>query len=784
MEENFPHLNIQREAPVNEKRSGTPPKKFIPDDIPAHGRELLAGLARAQEEASTDLGGFDERKLFRFTVQKGFNPDDLRKISTEIEFVSQEDETVVIGFATNAALAQFEARLSSMAANEQVTNKEVIYALQSIDGWSAENRTGWALKQQGLPARETFMLDVELWPLEDSLRNRQQAWQAFENWLVEQGVEKLDQLKKPELTLYRVRCTAAQAELLLHHRDVRSIDLPPSFALDRSVVFQDIQHFHAIQAPAAQAPGVVVLDSGIADGHPLLNAAVGEAKSFLPGEGPHDENGHGTHVAGLALYGDFERQLRAGNFVPSLRLFSGRILDQHNENTTGFVENHIEESVRYFVSEHQCKVFNLSFGDANKPYMGGHLKGLSVTLDTLSRELGVLFVVSSGNHRINENSPDGLEWRDQYPGYLLNDDWRLIEPAPALNVLTVGSLARHNQTYNSQRYPLDPAELPIAQSDQPSPFTRSGHSVDGAIKPELMAYGGNWAINTRANYALLDRTAGLGVVSTSYQFANGHPFVVDAGTSMAAPQVAHLAASVLHEHPDATANFVRAQLCLNAVLPQASQQLVDQHKAVKRVCGYGQVDETALHRSLERAVTLITDAKIENKRHHFYEIPIPMEFTSGGKKRLREIAAALAYTPPVRSTRIKYRATRIDFRLVAARDLEHVTTMFNKSTQKEDYQNIKELAGATIGQIGRSKGTVQADFWRFKQFQKDSPLRTKKLFVVVTRNDFPWGESLCDSEESYSLLVSLRDREDLLAQLYTKIKAQLEARVPQLRIRT
>jgi hypothetical protein len=137
------------------------------------------------------------------------------------------------------------------------------------------------------------------------------------------------------------------------------------------------------------------------------------------------------------------------------------------------------------------------FGDANKPYLGGHLKGLSLTLDSLSRELGVLFVVSAGNYRIGEDSPEGLAWRDNYPHYLLDEGWRLIEPAPALNVLTVGSLARHNQSYNSQRYPTDPAEIPIAQPDQPSPFTRSGFSVNGAIKPELVEHGGNWALDAR-----------------------------------------------------------------------------------------------------------------------------------------------------------------------------------------------------------------------------------------------------------------------------------------------
>lgn len=777
MEETFPHLALQREAPVNEKRPGTFPPSRAPEDVCGHGRGLLQKLANAKEQTAGDVGGFDDRRLFRFSVEKGFNPEDLRKISPEIEFVSQEDETVVIGFASNAALAQFEARLSTMARGGDVTNKQVIYALQSVDGWSPEDRKGWALRKQGFPESDTFLLDVELWPLEDNHQGRDQEWAAFEHWLGQQDIEKKDQVKQPGLTLYRVLCDDSQADQLLRHRDVRSVDLPPSFGLERSLFFQDIQNFPVITDPGEQAPGVVVLDSGLATGHPLLGAAVGDAQSFLPGEGAHDENGHGTHVAGLALYGDFERSLRSGTFVPTLRLFSGRVLDKKNENTTGFVENHIGEAVRYFAEEYNCRVFNLSFGDANKPYLGGHLKGLSVTLDTLSRELDILFVVSAGNYRIGEDSPDGLAWRDNYPQYLLEEAWRIIEPAPALNVLTVGSLARHNQTYNSQRYPLDPAEIPIAQPDQPSPFTRGGHSVDSAIKPELMAHGGNWAINTRAGHSLMERVAGLGVVSTNYNFASGHAYAIDIGTSMAAPQVSHLASSILREHPGSSANFLRALLCLNAVMPEPSQELIDQNKTFRTICGYGQVHETNLHRSLENAVTLIAGGPIENKRHHFYEVPVPDEFTSRGK-RIREIAVALAYTPPIRSTRIKYRATRIDFRLVTAPDLEHVTTMFNKATEKDDYENIPELKTATIGQQARSKGTVQADFWRFRQFNSNSKLRTQKLFVVVTRNDFPWGESLCESDEDYVLVVSLRDRENEEARLYSRIKAQIEARLP------
>ncbi len=782
MDESFLHLPLQREEPVNEKRSPPPFPRHPPDDEPGHGRHLQRQLQSAKDQADSNVGGFDERRLFRFEVQKGFNPDDIRKISNEIEFVSQEEETVVIGFASNAALAQFEARLASLAKGERVTNKQVFYALQDVGSWSADDRKGWALKNQGFPDGDVFLLDIELWPLENH-REQEELWAAFVKWCQSAGIGIVDRVKQPSLMLCRVKCNQDQGKQLLKNRDVRSVDLPPNFGLKRSLLFQDIQNLAPVIAPDANAPGVVVLDSGLATGHPLLAPAVGDSQSFLPDEEASDEHGHGTHVAGLALYGDFESNRKSGQFVPCLRLFSGRILDRNNEYSTTFIENRIEKAVRYFVDNYQCRVFNLSIGDCNKPYMGGHLKGLSLTLDSLSRELGVLFVVAVGNHSVGEESPDGLEWRDKYPRYLLEDAWKIIEPAPALNVLTVGSLARHERTFSSQHYPLDPAEIPIAKPEQPSPFTCHGESVDGAIKPELMAYGGNWAINTRAGANhLLDEGSGLGVISTHHQFAEGHPFAIDSGTSMAAPQVAHLAAAILVEHPEADPDFIRALLVAHAAVPDPSSDLLSDKNERRKVCGYGQINPDALLRSREDAVTLRATDRITNKRHHFYEVPVPDAFTSRGK-RTREISVALAYTPAVRSTRIKYRATRIDFRLVSAANLEYVTLMFNKATREDEYENITELKTATIGKKARSKGTVQADTWRFERFNRKSILKNKRLFVVVTRNDFPWGESLCSTEENYALIVNLRDRENGEAKLYTQIKNQLQARASEARLR-
>lgn len=528
-------------------------------------------------------------------------------------------------------------------------------------------------------------------------------------------------------------------------------------------------------------PAIAVLDSGLATGHPLLASAIGETASFLPGESEDDENGHGTLVGGLALYGDLETCLRERRFVPSLRLFSGRILDKNNENATGFVENHVAEAVRYFRSEYGCRVFNLSFGDRNKPYLGDYVKGLAFTLDTLSRELDVLFVVSAGN--VLGSQLNGLEWRDHYPAYLLEEPWVICDPAPALNTLTVGSLARHDQTTNSQRYSDDPAEVPIARFNQPSPFTRHGPSVAGAIKPDLVAYGGNWALNTRAGANVLVPNSGLGELSTHWRYASdGRLFVDDSGTSFAAPHVAHLAAMVQHELPDAGCNLTRALLVAHARVPDQIDQLFNaETDSIRRVCGYGKVDDTALFRSLENEATLVSGSVISNKKHHFYEIPIPEDFITAGN-RPREISVALAYTPYVRSTRIDYRASRIEFKLVAADNLEEVASVFNQATDKETYDAIKDI-GKEFGLNNRdmtstirNKGTVQSATWHFKHFNSRAKLRTKRLFVVVTRNDFPWGEARSAAEEHYSLVVTLRDRENDRARLYTQIRNRLQAR--------
>ena len=211
----------------------------------------------------------------------------------------------------------------------------------------------------------------------------------------------------------------------------------------------------------------------------------------------------------------------------------------------------------------------------------------------------------------------------------------------------------------------------------------------------------------------------------------GRPFAEDAGTSFAAPRVANAAARILGELPEASVGLCRALLVSHARTPAACSDLFsDDTSALRNVTGYGLVDRSALYRSMENCVTLWAEESIENRHHHFYEVPVPNEFWSQGK-RVREMTVSLALRPPVRTTRIDYRAVAISFKLVPAGSLDDVARSFNAAVDRNDASTIKERApGRRISERDRSRGTVQTSAWTFTQ--PSGAMRESSWFVVVT----------------------------------------------------
>lgn len=766
----YDHLRLEKESAVTDRHRQRGFGAPAPADPRGHGNALLRSFRAVREVAANeDLGGFDDRKLLKIRLREGERQLPDFGLIDGLEIVSQEGHEVVLAFATAAALNLVEERLATLARDGRVTRKELLFVIDAFEHWTPEDRKGSALAEQGLPQEGLCTLDVELWP-QDLPARRQSTMESFTAFAREQGAEILDRVTSPSLLMVRLRCSREAAEQVFRYRDARTVDLPPRWGLAVGTVTADVNRFPEPTQPGADAPRIAVLDSGLVTGQPLLAPAVGHAQGYvLPHSSPDDADPwHGTSVAGLALYGDIEAAIEGGGFIPSLFVVSGRVFNHDGDDQTEFVENAVERAVRDLHAEFGCKVFNLSYGDLNKVYDRGHVRGLAYTLDRLTRELGVLFVVSTGNLTADGLPADPLA---NYPDYLLQEHARLLDPATALNAVTVGGIARHEATRGQQVRPHLIDDRPIARAGHPFPLTRSGPSINGAIKPDFVEHAGNLAV-----VQLTGRTThrGLGVVTTNGGFAAGAAFREEIGTSFAAPAVAHRAAKLLRRVPDASHNLLRALLGAHAGWPSPSVSLLNPNdnaegcEKLTRLVGYGCINDGALEQSLDNVVSLICEEQIGNDRCQFYAIPIPDELWDG-RPRTREVTVALAYSPVVRTTRLDYRMTKLKFSLVVANNLEEVAAAFqhnrDEGMPERDYN--RWLSGKA-----RQAGTLQVSRWTFKQRPPG------QLFIVVTRQDKPWS-IVTDDLEPYALCVSIADRSNLDSRLYAQVQALLRARIEQ-----
>lgn len=786
MANEYEHLRIEKEPLSNPRRSGRPPHFKKRSDLVGHGQKLSSALASTTQTIKKQITSRPGNYVLKLKYEDTLSFNDL--VAHGVEFISQEDNHICVVFTTEQGLVTFADHLARLGLDDKdITRKQLLEALTSIDTWDEDDRKSWAIKQYGLPQEDKFTLDVELWPFDMSgSPQRKSLTEAFDRWLAENEIEKKDRVNLDSLLMYRVVVDGSGANKLLNHVDVRLVDLPPRSGIDYQTINRDINTLPAaIPAPKDDAPRVCILDSGINTNHPLLKNAVAESVSFVDGEDEFDLAGHGTQVAGIVLYGSVEDCNKSDYWVPETWLFNGKILDKNCEFNIQTIESTLVKAVEYFV-DLGCRIFNLSIGNENSPYDGKHIRGIAYILDLLARKHNVLFVVSVGNFRGCDDPPVPAEsWKEEYPEYLLGDHNRIIDPAPALSVLTVGSLAQHDATKGELLRPDDIDHLAAAKASQPSPFTRHGPTVKGAIKPELVAFGGNFASPMRFEGKQWQFKDGEpGILSLNAHFVGNTLFSVCHGTSFSAPYITHLAARLLSNYPDASANLLRAILVNHADMPEECLSTFTEEvrksysKANGRrdphveIAGYGLINEENLYRSDESAVLLMAEDAIANDSYQFYELPLPEEFLRR-KKSARELRVSLSYTPAVRTTRLDYRATKIVFNLVKGRSLDEVQKHFHKELQKDKDKlsdTVTSKANRTISSELRSKGSVQCSKWSFKKLSPDF-----KWFVVVTRQDAAgWGDSLSAELENYALVVTVTDRENEDAQLYSKISLRIE----------
>ena len=157
----------------------------------------------------------------------------------------------------------------------------------------------------------------------------------------------------------------------------------------------DLIESDAAHATATGAGAVVaVVDSGVAPGHPDLAGQVLPGRDFVQDDdAPQDGNGHGTHVAGIALAAK-GNATGISSVAPGAKLLPVRVLGDGGGGTSGDVAAGID-----WARTHGAHVINLSLG-AEVPVLGA-LGGDEIDA-AIRRALaaGILVVAAAGNNGV------------------------------------------------------------------------------------------------------------------------------------------------------------------------------------------------------------------------------------------------------------------------------------------------------------------------------------------------------------------------------------------------
>ena len=610
-------------------------------DPPKHAAKLGAGLNEVRkhvEEGIANLQTFaTEVPYVRLEFAASTVVLDADLASLGLVPVYRREDSVLAAYAKDGNLRTFDKQLISYA---QLQKKLAVLAkIESVKPWSREDRMGPQLKELTIDSSREYTVDLLVMPIEGEEQNPA-AIRAIEQFVESQRGRIVDRALEPTFSALRVRLGGQALDQMLEYRDdIAIVELPPAAAVvipqALSVVLDDIPE---LSAPDSTAPAICVVDSGILEGHPLLEPAivVGRSRSFPAHLGPPipqppvAEAAHGTNVAGVALYGDVASAATAKQFTPELRIINARILDDKNElhpDRMPFLRNIVEHV------KDDCRLLNLSFGlDPCSGFLSVH----AAELDAISKEFAVLFVVSSGNVGLHGRYR-GLKPGKPYPEYLLEDSgWRVRAPAEALNVLTVGGLTTDGDLFRSN------ASVKLFGAKRaPSPFSCHG-GLKNVLKPDVVDVAGNvaWDSQTRR---WLDNDAGLRIATTSHEFANGRLVGFVNGTSISAPKVSHLGARLLARYPEASPNLLRALIVQSARMPEGVADW-PKERAMK-LCGFGVPDlDRALYCRPQR-VTLYYEGTIMPDDVQIFDVVVPTDFAKA--KGLKTISVSIAYDPPV-----------------------------------------------------------------------------------------------------------------------------------------
>ena len=551
----------------------------------------------------------------------------------------------------------------------------------------------------------------------------------------------------------------------------------------------------SLHPPSNGAPSICILDTGVNEQHPLLQPVADEADmhTYNPTWGTDDRHGHGTPMAGLAIYGDLTKPLASSDPIKlTHRLESVKVIPIPGHHTNNLLYGAItRESInRIEINPGRQRIYVMAvtaadYRDRGKP------SSWSAAIDALCSgfddEQQRLVVLSAGNTDPQE--------RHQHPNSNMTD--AIHDPGQAWNALTVGAFTE-KVILNTQKYV---GWRPVANSGDlaPSSCTSMNWSKTAwPVKPDIVLEGGNMAIGPNGGTADYIDDA-LQLLSTGHQFALHKQLVSFGDTSAATAQAARLAAMIQAQYPDYWPETLRALLVHSAKWTQAMRNhftpltLQENYRRLLHYCGYGSPDEEELFWSTRSALTLIVqdsiqpffrDEKLRVKTRdiNLHKIPWPTAALHELGGTIVEMKVTLSYfiepNPGERGWKNKYRYASHGLRFDVKRPLEDLESFQQRLNQQTRDEGYMQRGGATsdsgkwvLGVNLRSLGSIHSDIWRGTAAEL-----AERGYIAVYPVLGWWKErpNLQRSEKRarYALIVSIKTP-NVAADIYTPIANQI-----------
>jgi hypothetical protein len=553
-------------------------------------------------------------------------------------------------------------------------------------------------------------------------------------------------------------------------------------------------------SPASpEAPAVCLLDTGVNRGHALLEDSLLEhdTQAVVDGWGAADrrDEPHGTCMAGTALFGDLGPLLSSESPVQLRhRLESVKVMPDRGNLPPEMHGAVLKQAVSLAEIRGVARRRTVCLAVTSVEATGqGFPSSCSAAVDQIAFNDGVstrLVVVSAGNIRSIGNGV-------AYSQVNQSIDGALEDPAQAWNALAVGAF-----TERVQLSPEYEGWTPMAPAGGLTPSSRTSACWDDPgrsrwpLKPDVVFEGGNWVQSESGERSPCPETHLL----TTAVHASGAQFDTNADTSAATAQAARLAAMVQADYPRLRPETVRGLVAHSAEWTDAMRLQCPgntQAPVMKRVrtFGYGVPSLTRALHSMSNAVTLVAEAvvqpyrkvdgSIRSNQMGLHQLPWPTRVLYELGNLPVRMRVTLSYfiepNPGRRGNIPRTRYASHGLRFDVKRPGESVDQFRQRLSlaERDDpdapIDNVGETRRWVIGVNGRSRGSLQCDWWEGSAEELASSDHIAVYPVTGWWRERPFLGKV-ENPAPYSLVVSIETPEQAV-DLYTAITTQTEVHV-------